>query len=195
MVYTRMLSGPMDYTPGILSLEGAENVPLASMPAKQIGLYLAIYSPIQTAADFVERLAAHPRQLEFISKAPADWAQSRLIADKVGDYAIFVRKDQGSEHWYVGGVNHATARDLVFTMDFLDQGRTYAARLWKEGEGATYLTEARCHIAYETRTVKKGDTPPLLLAPGAAQRSASILAGSIKASSGLAGSGSHTYAC
>ena len=166
LVYTRMLSGPMDFTPGMLSLEGANHVPLASTLAKQLGLYLAIYSPIQMASDFIESLAAHPKELEFIRQVPADWSESHLIAGEVGDYAIFARKDRGSEDWYVGGVNDATARDVTLAMDFLDAGKTYTAAIWKDGEGATYATDARHRIAYATLTVKKGDKLPLWLAPG-----------------------------
>src|SRR3546814_13651539 len=70
----------MDYTPGVLSLEGANGAPLASTLAKQLGLYLDVYSPIQMAADFVETLEKHPRELEFIKAVPADWAESHLIA-------------------------------------------------------------------------------------------------------------------
>ncbi|WOF43747.1 glycoside hydrolase family 97 protein [Sphingopyxis indica] len=166
LVYTRMLSGPMDYTPGVLSLKGAEDVPLASTLAKQLGLYLAIYSPIQMAADFIENLEAHPRELDFITKVPADWSESHLIAGEVGDYAIFARKDRNSTDWYVGGVNDATDRTLTLTFDFLDPGKTYTATIYKDGEGATYLTDARHRIAYETIRVKKGDTYKLWLAPG-----------------------------
>lgn len=166
LVYTRMLSGPMDYTPGILSLEGANKVPLASTLAKQLGLYLAIYSPIQMAADFIESLEAHPKELAFIKQVPADWSESHLIAGEVGDYAIFARKDRNSEDWYVGGVNDATARDVSLSLDFLDPGKTYTATVWKDGEGATYETEARHRIAYATLKVKKGDVLPAWLAPG-----------------------------
>lgn len=166
LVYTRMLSGPMDYTPGILSLEGANKVPLASTLAKQLGLYLAIYSPIQMAADFIESLEAHPKELAFIKQVPADWAESHLIAGEVGDYAIFARKDRNSADWYVGGVNDATARDVALTLDFLDPGKTYIATIWKDGEGATYETDARHRIAYATLKVKKGDVLPAWLAPG-----------------------------
>lgn len=166
LVYTRMLSGPMDYTPGILSLEGANHVPLASTLAKQLGLYLAIYSPIQMAADFVESLEAHPKELAFIRQVPADWSESHLIAGEVGDYAIFARKDRNSQDWYVGGVNDATARDVFLSLDFLDPGKTYTATVWKDGEGATYETEARHRIAYATLKVKKGDVLPAWLAPG-----------------------------
>ncbi len=166
LVYTRMLSGPMDYTPGVLSLVGGEGRPHASTLAKQLGLYLAIYSPIQMAADFIENLEKHPRELEFIKVVPADWADSRLIAGEVGDYAIFARKDRNSADWYVGGVNDGTERTLTLGFDFLDAGKTYTATIYKDGEGATYLTEARHKIAYETIKVKKGDSYKLWLAPG-----------------------------
>ncbi|HKX87596.1 MAG TPA: glycoside hydrolase family 97 catalytic domain-containing protein, partial [Sphingopyxis sp.] len=166
LVYTRMLSGPMDFTPGVLSLEGANKAPLASTLAKQLGLYLAIYSPIQMAADFPETLEKYPRELDFIKKVPADWAESKLIAGAVGDYAIFARKDRASADWYVGGVNDATERTLTLTFDFLEPGKSYTATVYKDGEGATYLTEARHRIAYETIRVKKGDSYRLWLAPG-----------------------------
>lgn len=166
LVYTRMLSGPMDFTPGVLSLEGANHDPLASTLAKQLGLYLAIYSPIQMAADFPETLAKFPRELDFIGKVPADWAESKLIAGAVGDYAIFARKDRASADWYVGGVNDGTARTLDLSFDFLEPGKIYTATIYKDGEGATYLTDARHRIAYETIKVKKGDTYKLWLAPG-----------------------------
>ena len=166
LVYTRMLSGPMDFTPGVLSLEGAEHAPLASTLAKQLGLYLALYSPIQMAADFVENLKAHPREMEFIEHVPTDWAESHLIAGQVGDYAIFARKDRNGPEWFVGGVNDATARKVTLGFDFLDAGKTYEAKIWKDGEGATYQTEARHRIAYETQAVRKGDRIEIWLAPG-----------------------------
>ena len=166
LVYTRMLSGPMDYTPGVLGLVGADKQPIASTKAKQLGLYLAIYSPIQMAADFIESLAAHPKELEFIKQVPADWADSKLIAGEVGVYAIFARKDRRSADWYVGGVNDATERTVELDFDFLEEGTAYTAIVYKDGEGATYLTDARHNIAYATYTIRKGDTMPLWLAPG-----------------------------
>jgi len=166
LVYTRMLSGPMDFTPGVLSLEGAQGVPLASTLAKQLGLYLAIYSPIQMAADFVEQLKKYPREMDFISHVPTDWAESHLIAGAVGDYAVFARKDRNSEEWFVGGVNDATPRTVTIDFGFLPEGKSYTASIWKDGEGATYKTEARHRIAYDTRTVKRGDTLEVWLAPG-----------------------------
>ncbi|MCB2065634.1 MAG: glycoside hydrolase family 97 protein [Erythrobacter sp.] len=166
LVYTRMLSGPMDYTPGILSLTGDNGVPLASTLAKQLGLYLAIYSPIQMAADFIESLADHPRELEFIRAVPTDWAESHLIAGEVGDYAVFARKDRHSDDWYAGGINDATARDVTVDFAFLDPGVTYQATVWMDGEGATYETEARHNIAYDAFEVRAGEAHSFHLAPG-----------------------------
>jgi alpha-glucosidase len=118
------------------------------------------------AADFIEQLDKYPREMDFIESVPTDWAESHLIAGEVGDYAIFARKDRGSARWFVGGVNDATARTVTLKFDFLDAGKTYKASVWKDGEGATYLTDARHNIAYDTRTVKKGDTLDVWLAPG-----------------------------
>ena len=166
LVYTRMLAGPMDYTPGVLSLVGDKGEPLASTLAKQLGLYLAIYSPIQMAADFIENLQAHPRELDFIKRVPADWSDSKLIAGEVGDYAIFARKDRGSEDWYVGGVNDATARDVELVFNFLDPGKRYTATIFKDAPDSTYLTEARHNIAYDNKVVRRGDHYAVRLAPG-----------------------------
>ena len=165
LVYTRLLSGPMDFTPGVLGLVGDNEQPFSSTLAKQLGLYLAIYSPIQMAADFPESLEAHPRELEFIKQVPADWAESHLIAGEIGDYAIFARKDRNSADWYVGGVNDATERTVTLSFDFLAPGQTYTAKVWKDGPNATYENESRHDIAYDTVTVRKGDTYTVRLAP------------------------------
>jgi alpha-glucosidase len=166
LVYTRMLSGPMDFTPGVLSLKSPAGPDLASTRAKQLGLYLAIYSPIQMAADLIENLAKYPKELEFIRRVPADWSQSHLVAGEVGDYAIFARKDRNSDDWYIGGVNDATQRTVTSQLDFLDAGRSYTATIYRDGDGATYETDARHRIIIETKQVKRGDTLSLWLAPG-----------------------------
>lgn len=166
LVYTRMLSGPMDFTPGVLSLKGQNDVALASTLAKQLGLYVVLYSPIQMASDFVEELAKYPRELAFIRAVPADWSESHLIAGEVGEFAVFARKDRNSNDWYVGGVNDANPRDVTLSFDFLEPGKRYAADIYRDGEGATYLTEARHNIAIERRTVKRGDVLPVHLAAG-----------------------------
>jgi alpha-glucosidase len=127
---------------------------------------VVIYSPIQMAADLIENLANYPKELAFISKVPADWAESRLIAGEVGDFAIFARKDRNSADWYAGGVNDATARTVEIDFAFLEPGKQYRATIYRDAPDATYLTEARHNIAYETKTVKQGDKMQVWLAPG-----------------------------
>jgi alpha-glucosidase len=166
LIYTRMLSGPMDFTPGILSLEGHNGVPVASTLAKQLGLYVTLYSPIQMAADFIEKLEKYPRELDFISKVPADWSESHLIAGEVGDYAVFARKDRNSADWYIGGVNDETPRDMNATLDFLDANKSYTATIYRDAPGATYLDNSRHNIVIETKTLKRGDMLPLHMGAG-----------------------------
>ncbi|GGD84811.1 alpha-glucosidase [Tsuneonella deserti] len=167
LVYTRLLSGPMDYTPGVLSLEGSNGNELASTLGKQLGLYLAIYSPIQMVADFPEKLALYPRELDFISRVPADWAESHLVDGTVGEYAIFARKDRNSANWYVGGINDATARTSSVTLSFLEPGRPYTATIYRDGDGADGLgaQDLKHRIAIETRTMRKGDVLTTWMAP------------------------------
>jgi alpha-glucosidase len=166
LIYTRMLGGPMDFTPGILSLEGHDGVPLASTLAKQLGLYVTLYSPIQMAADFIEKLALYPRELDFISQVPADWSESHLIDGAVGDYAVFARKDRNSADWYIGGVNDATPRDLKTPLRFLDAGKTYTATIYRDAPDATYLTATRHHIIIETKAVNRTDVLPIHMGAG-----------------------------
>lgn len=166
LIYTRMLSGPMDFTPGILSLKGNGDSVLASTLAKQLALYVTIYSPIQMVADFPENLAKYPRELEFIRKVPADWAETHLLSGDVGDYAIITRKDRNSADWYVGGVNDAAPRDISVKTDFLETNKTYIATIYRDGLDSTYLDETRHNIIIETKKINRGDILQLHLAAG-----------------------------
>ena len=166
LIFTRMLSGPMDYTPGVLSLKGRGGRDLETTLAKELALYVVIYSPIQMAADLPENLAEHPRELDFISHVPTDWAETHTLAGEVGDFAVLARKDRHGDDWYLGAVTDETARTRTVTLDFLDAGRTYTATVFKDGPGADYRTEERHAIAYETRKVRKGDVLEIAMAPG-----------------------------
>ena len=145
LIFTRLLSGPMDYTPGVFSLagRGADKPDIPSTLARQLAYYVAIYSPIQMAADLPENLAKYPRALDFVKRVPVDWADSRLIDGVVGEFAVIARKDRGSEAWYVGGVTDANGRTVDFALDFLDPGRDYSVTVWKDGEAADGLGENR----------------------------------------------------
>ena len=168
LVFTRMLAGPMDFTPGVLSLKGRGGQPIQSTLAKQLALYVVIYSPIQMAADLPEHYERYPRAFQFIKDVPADWSDSRVLNGEVGDFVTFARKDRNSEDWYLGSVTDEQARTLNVQLDFLDAGRTYTAHIYGDGEDADWKTQPHS-IAIDTRKVKRGDSLTLELAPGGGQ--------------------------
>jgi alpha-glucosidase len=88
------------------------------------------------------------------------------LAGEVGDYAVFARKDRRSNDWYLGGVNDATARDVSLNLDFLEAGKVYRATIYRDGPGATYDTDQRHNITIESRSLRKGATLTLPMAPG-----------------------------
>ena len=165
LAFTRMLAGPFDFTPGVLSLVGQGGRPFQSTLAKQLALYVVIYSPIQMAADLPENYEKYPRPFQFIKDVPADWADTRVLNGEVGDYATFARKDRNSDDWYVGCVTDENARTLDIRLDFLDPGRRYLAQIYRDGDTADFKTNPHA-IAIETREVKAGDELQLKLAPG-----------------------------
>ena len=166
LVFTRMLEGPMDFTPGILSLEGQGGSPLMSTAAKQLALYVVLYSPVVMAADTPENYARYPKGLQFIRDVPTDWSDTRVLNGEVGDYATIARKDRHSDDWYLGAITDENARTLDIALDFLDAGKTYTAQIYRDGPGADYRTQARHSIVIEQRKVTKGDRLSLALAPG-----------------------------
>jgi alpha-glucosidase len=166
--YTRMLSGPMDFTPGIfdLTFDGLEwrhRVPTTL--AKQLALYVTIYSPIQMAADLPENYEARPDALQFIVDVPTDWEESIAVAGEVGDYVAFARRERGGNDWYFGAVTDQEQRSLDIPLDFLEAGRSYTAHIYRDGEGADWKTEPYA-IAIEKKTVTRDDVMALWLAPG-----------------------------
>lgn len=165
MVFTRMLAGPMDYTPGILSLEG-RGQPLQMTQARALAEYVVIYSPIQMVADLPEHYAQHKAAFQFIKDVPTDWSDSRVLAAEVGNYVVTARKDRGSDAWYVGGAAGEQGRKLSVALDFLDPGRTYRAEIYRDGPTATYEGPGRFDIVIESRAVTSADTLDLAMAPG-----------------------------
>ena len=166
MVFTQLLGGPMDFTPGVLSLSGSNGSAIQSTVAKQLALYVVLYSPVVMAADTPENYAKYPREMKFIRDVPTDWSDTRVLNGEVGDYATIVRKARGSDDWYLGAVGDEQARSSVVTLDFLDAGKTYVAEIYRDGPGADYRTDARHAITIESRPVKQGDTLTIALAPG-----------------------------
>lgn len=149
--FTRMLSGPMDYTPGVFDLRPNERPPLREdMPrndprsriettlAKQLSLYVVIYSPIQMAADLPENYLARPDAFQFIKDVPADWEDSKALQGAIGDYVVMARKDRNNSDWYLGSLTDEEARTVNVKLDFLDAGAEYDAQLYVDGPDADY---------------------------------------------------------
>ncbi len=165
LAFTRMLAGPFDFTPGVLSLVGQGGRPFQSTLARQLALYVVIYSPIQMAADLPENYEKYPGPFQFIKDVPADWEDTRVLNGEVGDYATFARKDRNSGDWYVGSVTDENARTRDIRLDFLDPGRRYLAQIYRDGDTADFKTNPHA-IVIETREVMAGDELQLKLAPG-----------------------------
>ena len=169
LVFTRMLSGPMDYTPGILSLEGVKGRPINSTQAKQLASFVVIYSPVVMAADLIENYEKYPGPFKFIKDVPTDWSDTRVINGAMGEYATIARKDRQSDNWYVGAVTDGSARTLALPLGFLDAGKAYVAEIYRDGDQADYRNAHRFDIVIEKKTVKAGDTLQMKLAPGGGQ--------------------------
>ena len=167
LIFTRMLSGPMDYTPGVFSLEGrgATAPDLPSTLARQLAFYVTIYSPIQMVADLPENLVEHPRALDFVKRVPADWAESMLVDGKVGEFAVIARRDRDTLDWYVGAVTDEEERTVSVPLSFLDPGKDYSATIWRDGASADGLGPDRHAMEVETLTVRSEDTLDLRIAP------------------------------
>jgi alpha-glucosidase len=168
LVFTRMLGGPFDFTPGVLSLTGRGGQRIQSTMAKQLADYVVLYSPLQMAADLPENYEKYPKPFQFIKDVPTDWADTRVLNGEVGDYATIARKDRNSDDWYIGSVTDESARTLDVSLDFLDAGRRYVAQIYRDGDGADWQSNSQS-IAIETRNVKRGDTLQLKLAAGGGQ--------------------------
>jgi len=168
LIFTRMLGGPMDFTPGVLSLTGAGGRRIQSTIAKQLALYVVLYSPIQMAADLPENYAKFPRPFQFIKDVPVDWQDTRVLNGEVGDYATIARKDRNSDDWYLGAITDEQPRTLRVSLGFLDAGRDYRATIYRDGEGAGFAGDPKS-IEISTRPVSRNDFLTLALAPGGGQ--------------------------
>jgi alpha-glucosidase len=166
--FTRLLSGPMDFTPGIVNLFYKEYQPrnrVNTTLAKILAYYVIIYSPLQMAADLPENYEKHLDVLQFIRDVPVDWEETKVLNAEIGDYLTIVRKDRRSDDWYLGSVSDENGRELQASLDFLDPDRNYIAEIYRDAEDADWHTNPEA-IKIEKKVVSR-DTPLLLkLAPG-----------------------------
>ncbi|CAM3995613.1 MULTISPECIES: glycoside hydrolase family 97 protein [Pseudoalteromonas] len=172
LAFTRMLAGPMDFTPGIFDMSfnglGADTNRPQTTLAKQLALYVVMYSPIQMAADLPRNYLAKPDAFQFIQDVPTDWQQSIAIAGEVGDYVVFARKERKRDHysgndWYLGAVTDEQARSIEVELDFLEQGKKFEAHIYRDGDKAEWKNNPY-DLKIEKRIVTATDKLTLKLA-------------------------------
>ena len=176
--FTRMLSGPMDFTPGIFDLMPNERPPVREdMPrgsaesrvettlAKQLALFVIIHSPLQMAADLPENYEARPDAFKFIRDVPADWGQTVALTGEVGDYAVIARRERGTGDWYVGAITDEEPREVEVDLSFLDGDGRYIAEIYVDGADAHWESNPYS-LSIEERPVTAADRLALQLAAG-----------------------------
>ena len=150
--FTRILCGPVDYTPGVFNFENPHN-PNTRVHAtlmNQLALFVCFYSPLQMACDLPEHYMQHPDAFTFIEQVPCDWKQSVLLDGRIGDYCVFARQDRHSDDWYVGGITDENPRELTIDFSFLEPGTTYTATIYRDAADADWQTNP---YAYRIDTI------------------------------------------
>lgn len=139
--FTRMLSGPFDYTPGNFDFDykTPNNSKVQTTLASQLALYVVIFSPLQMASDLPENYEGKP-EFKFIKEVPCTWSETKVIDSKIGEYVTIARKDWSAKNWYLGSITDKNARQLKVPLSFLDANQSYQAEIYTDGQGADYKT-------------------------------------------------------
>jgi alpha-glucosidase len=176
LYFTRLIAGPMDFTPGIFDLliergtgrprRQEESRPRTTL-AKQLALYVVIYSPLQMAADLPENYVGKPA-FQFIRDVAVDWDTSKTIDGKIGDYVIVARKAKNSEDWFLGAITDEEARTFDVPLSFLTPGKNYTAEIYADGPGASWYANP-LPVSISKRNVNSNTSLKVVLAPGGGQ--------------------------
>jgi len=166
--FTRLMGGPMDYTPGIFKLRNYSSVKgrqVHTTLAKQLALYVTLYSPLQMAADLPENYEAHMDAFQFIKDVPVDWDDTKILAAEPGDYIAIARKGKGTGNWFLGAITNENARQLTADLSFLDKNKKYNATIYADAADADWKTNPE---AYTIKKMVVNSTTHLTLklAPG-----------------------------
>jgi len=166
MPFTRLLGGPMDFTPGIfdLSIPSMPNNQVLSTLAQQLALYITMYSPLQMAADLYENYQGH-KAFQFIRDVPVDWETTLAINGEIGQYITLVRKDRNSPDWYLGSITNEQEREFIIALDFLEPGSKYEAQIYADAEDAHYKHNAMAY-RIENQIVDSTTSLTIKLSPG-----------------------------
>lgn len=168
--FTRMLGGPMDFTPGIVNVMIEPYKPNNRVPttvAKQLALYVVIYSPLQMVTDLPEHYAGEPA-FGFIQQVATDWQRSLVLNGAIGDYVTIARKERVGEEWFLGSITDENPRRFDLRLDFLDPGVEYEALVYADGERAHWETRPT-EISITRRRVDADTVLVVELAPGGGQ--------------------------
>lgn len=168
--FTRLIGGPMDYTPGIFEMDLSKLNPnnkshVNSTLANQLALYLTMYSPLQMAADLPENYNRFPDAFQFIKDVAIDWDDSKYLEAEPGQYITVARKAKGSGQWFLGSVGGEESRTSTISLSFLDAGKKYTATIYADANNAHYKTNPQ---AYTIRKVEVNNKSRLsqFVAPG-----------------------------
>ena len=157
VAFTRMLAGPIDFTPGIFNIKFDEyknDNQVNTTIAHQLALYVVIYSPVQMVADLVEHYEANPKPLQFIKDVGVDWETTKVLNGEVGDYVTIVRKERKTGNWFLGSVTDENSREIEIYFSFLDEKSIYEAKIYKDGKTA-HWNDNPLEIEYETLKINK----------------------------------------
>jgi len=151
--FTRLIGGPMDYTPGIFEQDVSKYNPdnnswVNTTIARQLALYVTMYSPLQMAADLPETYNKHLDALQFIKDVPVDWDDTKVLEAEPGDFITYARKEKGTNNWFVGRTNDEEARVSNIKFDFLEPGKKYVATIYSDKKDAHYKNNPK---AYEIK--------------------------------------------
>lgn len=168
--FTRLLGGPMDYTPGIFEMDISKMNPnnhshVNSTLANQLALYVTMYSPLQMAADLPENYNRFPDAFQFIKDVALDWSDSKYLEAEPGDYITVARKAKGTDNWFIGNVNGNNSRTSTIQLDFLDKNVNYEAIIYEDAKEAHYKTNPQAYMIRKV-TVNYKTKLNLFSAPG-----------------------------
>ena len=166
VAFTRMLAGPIDFTPGIFDIKFDKYKPenqVNTTLAHQLALYVVIYSPIQMVPDLPENYIGQPA-FQFIRDVVTDWKQTKVLNGEVGDFVTIAREDRNSDNWFLGSITDENARELEINLDFLPEGN-FKAIIYQDGENA-HWDDNPTHIDIKEQVVANSDKLKLKLAAG-----------------------------
>lgn len=157
--FTRLMGGPMDYTPGIfegdLSVYGSNKAKLGTTLVKQLALYVTMYSPLQMAADLYQNYEKYPDAFQFIKDVAVDWDNTYILEAEPGDYITIARKAKGKNEWYIGGITDESSREAIIDLSFLPAGKKYQATIYADGKTADWRTNPKEYVISTKKVTNK----------------------------------------